>query len=190
MILVTRDAAAGEAIAFACARRGIEVSVNNCDRSGVGADQVVLLDCQTADATAVQGRSSHSDGGTPRMVAIGQTPDSVAAVAPDVWLSLGASIDELVAAINGSARSHPVHLPAAPNPLDLLTAREREVMRLLLAGLGVKAIGTQLKIASSTARTHLQNILAKLDVSSRAEAAAWALRAGLEPADVDAEAAR
>lgn len=60
-----------------------------------------------------------------------------------------------------------------------LTSREQEVLGLLAAGLDGAAIATRLVLSPDTVRTHLANILAKLEVSSRAEAAALAADLGL-----------
>jgi DNA-binding NarL/FixJ family response regulator len=56
---------------------------------------------------------------------------------------------------------------------ERLTAREREVLELLIQGADNEAIGRALLISPQTARTHVQNILAKLRVHSRLEAAAF-----------------
>jgi two-component system response regulator DesR len=53
-----------------------------------------------------------------------------------------------------------------------LTAREREVLSLLITGADNETIGQSLLISPQTARTHVQNILTKLRVHSRLEAAA------------------
>jgi DNA-binding CsgD family transcriptional regulator len=69
-----------------------------------------------------------------------------------------------------------------PDGLAGLTAREREVLRLLAAGRSNREIAAVLFIAPKTASVHVSNILAKLGASSRTEAAAIALQAGLRPA--------
>ena len=71
-------------------------------------------------------------------------------------------------------------------PADVLaglTSREREVLRLLVAGRSNREIATTLFIAPKTASVHVSNILAKLNAASRGEAAAIAAAAGLTPAD-------
>ena len=73
--------------------------------------------------------------------------------------------------------------PAAPSPDPLarfgLTAREREVLSLLAAGRSNPEIGQALFISTKTVSVHVSNILAKLGVSGRAEAAAVAHRLGV-----------
>jgi DNA-binding NarL/FixJ family response regulator len=60
-----------------------------------------------------------------------------------------------------------------------LTDREREVVMRLAEGLGQKAIAAELVISPKTVATHIQRILTKLGVHSRAEAVALAYREGL-----------
>jgi DNA-binding NarL/FixJ family response regulator len=56
-----------------------------------------------------------------------------------------------------------------------LTEREREVLRLVARGHSNKEIAAQLDITERTARTHVSNILGKLDLASRTQAALWAV---------------
>jgi two-component system nitrate/nitrite response regulator NarL len=60
-----------------------------------------------------------------------------------------------------------------------LTAREREVLSLLVRGADKEAIARELVISPQTARTHIQNILSKLGVHSRLEAAAFVVQNGI-----------
>jgi len=66
--------------------------------------------------------------------------------------------------------------PQQPEPL---TERETEVLRQLAQGKSNREIATALVIAEKTARTHVSNILAKLGVTSRTQAALHAVRTGL-----------
>ena len=61
-----------------------------------------------------------------------------------------------------------------------LTPREREVLRLLVEGRSNPEIAAALFVSPRTAETHVTHILAKLGVTSRAEAAAHAVRVGLD----------
>lgn len=67
----------------------------------------------------------------------------------------------------------------SPTPTGTLTEREKEVLRLLAAGMTNKEIGGTLKIAENTVKNHLRNILEKLHLENRVQAATYAIREGL-----------
>jgi len=73
--------------------------------------------------------------------------------------------------------SAPERTPAGP--LEMLTAREREVLRLLAEGKRVKEIASVLKISPKTVESHRQNIMDKLEIHSTIELTRYALREGL-----------
>jgi DNA-binding CsgD family transcriptional regulator/tetratricopeptide (TPR) repeat protein len=77
----------------------------------------------------------------------------------------------------------PDQRPADPVEALGLTSRERDVLSLVAAGRTNRQIAEQLFISPKTASVHVSNILAKLGVSGRGEAAAVAHRVGLSPAD-------
>jgi NarL family two-component system response regulator LiaR len=66
---------------------------------------------------------------------------------------------------------------------DPLTARELEVLRLIARGLNNEQIARTLVISEPTTRTHVSNILSKLHLASRTQAALYALREGLASLD-------
>lgn len=65
--------------------------------------------------------------------------------------------------------------------LQTLTRREREILARLADGATGQAIADELGLSRNTIRTHVQNILTKLQVGSRLEAAAYVVRHGLMP---------
>ncbi|HEY0606140.1 MAG TPA: response regulator transcription factor [Herpetosiphonaceae bacterium] len=71
----------------------------------------------------------------------------------------------------------------APNSPEVLTERETEVLRLLALGQANKEIARTLNIGEKTVKTHVSNILGKLGVQSRTQAALHAVRIGLVSAD-------
>ncbi len=75
-----------------------------------------------------------------------------------------------------SELSHP---PKTPLTLEPLTVRELEVLRLVAQGRNNKEIAEQLMITEMTVRTHVSNILSKLHLASRTQAALYALREGI-----------
>jgi NarL family two-component system response regulator LiaR len=75
-----------------------------------------------------------------------------------------------------SELSHPPQEPLTQEPL---TERELDVLRLVAQGKSNKEIAEQLVIAEMTVRAHMSNILSKLHLASRTQAALYALRKGI-----------
>jgi DNA-binding NarL/FixJ family response regulator len=115
------------------------------------------------------------------------------------YLLKDAEADEVAAAVRAARRGE-VHLDPAvarqltaslrrgpsADPKALLTPREREILVLVAQGKANKEIASELMISERTSRTHVSNVLAKLGLSSRTQAALWAVREGLAapPRDV------
>jgi NarL family two-component system response regulator LiaR len=73
--------------------------------------------------------------------------------------------------------------PEEPGTYETLTKRELEVLNLVAHGLENKEIAEQLVVSEATIRTHVSNILGKLHLASRTQAALYALREGLASLD-------
>lgn len=86
--------------------------------------------------------------------------------------------DELLARVSRAVTRSSSAEPSAAGGARL-TPREREVLSLLAGGEGTKAISARLHISPKTVSTHVQRMLVKLDLHSRAEAVAFAYREGL-----------
>jgi DNA-binding NarL/FixJ family response regulator len=69
---------------------------------------------------------------------------------------------------------------AEPDPIGALSAREREVLTLLVEGLPNKLIARRLDISEKTVKSHLTRIFRELGVTDRTQAALWAERHGLK----------
>ncbi len=105
--------------------------------------------------------------------------------------------DELRRAIKAAAEGQVQLAPQAaarllrevrtPESPEALTERETDVLRLLAMGRANKEIARELDIGEKTVKTHVSNILGKLGVQSRTQAALHAVRSGLVPADALAE---
>lgn len=99
--------------------------------------------------------------------------------------------DELIRAIKAAALGQVQLSPKAaerlmreiraPESPEKLTEREVEVLRLLAEGKANKEIAASLSIGETTVKTHVSNILMKLGVISRTQAALYAVRIGLVP---------
>jgi len=70
--------------------------------------------------------------------------------------------------------------PPGADPDQTLTPREREVLELIGRGLPNKLIARELDVAEKTVKTHVSNVLAKLGVTDRTQAALYAARARVE----------
>jgi DNA-binding CsgD family transcriptional regulator len=118
------------------------------------------------------------DAGVALFVTRERTPELAAA---------SSELERLITAMPSLEFSEPAgHGRKEPTSLGLtrlrrLTAREREVLLHLVTGASTAQIAKRLSISPKTVKTHIQNILSKLGVSSRLEAATLAAQAGLMP---------
>jgi len=100
-------------------------------------------------------------------------------------LQSNASSEQIVQAIKSVASGLMVFdralAPQSPDdePLEQLTPRESEVLRLLADGLGNKEIAVKLSISEHTIKFHIHSLLGKLGAASRTEAVTRGLRSGL-----------
>jgi len=105
------------------------------------------------------------------------------------YLLKDAEPDELVRGVRSAAQGESPFSPKAAKALlslgtqrkaaDDLTAREREVLAALSAGLANKQIARRLGISEKTVKTHLTRVFSRIGVQDRTQAALWAERNGL-----------
>ncbi|SME46862.1 Response regulator protein VraR [Bacillus mobilis] len=95
-------------------------------------------------------------------------------------------VASIIAVHEGNANFHPKVTPALlgrsavkkENPFSMLTKREQEVLREIAKGKSNKEIAAELHITEQTVKTHVSNVLAKLEVDDRTQAALYAVKHG------------
>jgi two-component system, NarL family, nitrate/nitrite response regulator NarL len=156
---------------------------------------VVLLDLASADAPALV-RSLLESAPAARVVALGvrEAEDDVLPLAEAGvagYVTRDGSVEDLLATVESVAAGETICSPRItatllrrvallardrraeePNPERDLTSRERQIVALIDEGLSNKEIATRLRIELATVKNHVHNILDKLHVRRRGEAAA------------------
>jgi DNA-binding NarL/FixJ family response regulator len=159
---------------------------------------VVVMDLQMEPLDGIEStrqiRSRYSEVEVVALTSFGEEERVHAALEAGAsgYLLKDSDADEVSAAIRAAHRGELPLDPAIARDLTLslraesrsgpyaeLTTRELEILRLLGAGKSNKEIAAKLQISERTARTHVSNILGKLDLTSRTQAALWAVRQGL-----------
>ena len=114
--------------------------------------------------------------------------DAVEAGAAGYLLKEGNSemlVEAIFAANRGEVRFHPdaqkrlTREVRTPEMRESLTPRETDTLRLVAKGYANKEIAEQLGVSEMTIKTHVSSILSKLNLSSRTQAALFALKEGL-----------
>ena len=152
---------------------GVEAVLAITDR--VPDCRVVLLSDQQDQSALIRALEAGASGLLLRSCPLSDLTDAARAISRGETLipprMLGALLSELIR----RRRRH----DEARRAVVRLTRREREVLALLADGADLDAIAGSLLISPETARTHIQNVLSKLDVHSRAEAAEFVLQHGI-----------
>lgn len=179
-VLVAGEAVNGEAVLVWLARGGLDVILLDINIPGIsGADLIARI---KSDATA-----------PPVLVLSMHNEPSVAArmlrAGADGYITKDCESDDLLGAIRTVAAggkyidpqiASKLALEAASGeagpPHQALSERELQVLRLLISGLGLNEIGTQLCISSKTVSTHKTRLMEKLDAANMAELMRYAMR--------------
>ena len=136
--------------------------------------KVVMLTAAQDEETVLESIQAGADGYLTKDRAVGEVVAAVrAAHAGETLLPRSVILD--IARRVTSARDRDAESPR----LEPLTKRELEVLRALTEGLATPEICERLFISPNTLRTHVQNIIGKLQVHSKLEAVAVGLRYGL-----------
>ena len=179
----------GEALAV-LADAGAQVLVTELRLGGIGADLCAavkaddVLGCvrvvvvggpRCGDEALVQAVHAGADGFVTEDDGLDALRDAVDRVGRGEASIPGAMLGSLLRTLIRDRREE----DRAVERFSRLSMREREVVALIADGLDNAAIGERMYVSPNTARTHVQNILRKLDVSSRLEAASMVNTFGL-----------
>jgi DNA-binding NarL/FixJ family response regulator len=135
---------------------------------------IVVLTGYTDTATALDAIRAGAVGFVPKNASVEQVIGAVrAAVLGGSWLP-----HELLIKLVSEHRDPVV---GAPQLIAQLTARERQVLGLMVSGLDRNGIAEKLNQSPNTVRTHIRNVIVKLNCHSAIEVVAVGLRAGLRP---------
>jgi DNA-binding NarL/FixJ family response regulator len=159
---------------------------------------VVVMDLEMAPLDGIEAtrqiRARYDDVEVVALTSFGEEERVHAALEAGAsgYLLKDSDADEVAAAVRAARRGELQLDPAVARRLMLslrtasrdqsrpeLTTRELDVLRLVGAGRTNKEIAAGLSISERTARSHVSNILGKLGLTSRTQAALWAIREGL-----------
>jgi DNA-binding NarL/FixJ family response regulator len=159
---------------------------------------VVVMDLEMAPVDGIettrQIRSRYDDVEVVALTSFGEEERVRAALEAGAsgYVLKDADVDDVAAAVRAAHRGELQLDPAVARLLmsslrgisrddvsSALTSRELEVLALVGTGRANKEIAAELSISERTARTHVSNILRKLRLASRTQAALWAVREGL-----------
>src|SRR5205807_5938953 len=203
---VSANALVSQAMRAILESHGFEVSLSadavpaRVEQPGIpapGRPDVALVDIRVPDSGGIEaGRRIIRDHPLAKVLALTAQEDAGALTAASQagfhgWVLKDASVSQLVRSIRGVLEgriAQPLRGPQRPGKVQSpaerdaallaqhLTRREREVLGLLVEGESSQSISHALSLSSHTVRTHIQNILTKLQVHSRFEAVSFALR--------------
>jgi DNA-binding NarL/FixJ family response regulator len=185
---VVGEARDGAEAAAAAARLRPDIALVDADlrsRHGVHAATMILgkaKDCRILvlgeegdQTTLVEAVEAGARGYLTKQVPLGELIDAIRAIHKGQTLIPPHMLGTLLAALLSKRRER----DDARARMSRLTRREREVLGLLARGADNEMIASTLFISPQTARTHVQNLMSKLDVHSRLEAAAFVTQSGI-----------
>lgn len=163
--------------------RGID-GIPSLKEAAPGA-RIMMLTVSENEEDLVNALRAGADGYLLKTTESGQLTDSIIKVLTGESVVSPEMTSKLVAAL----RNLPPGMPPPPaandgadasHLFDDLSAREREILRQIAQGVSNKVIGRNLDIAETTVKNHVQHILRKLALTSRVQAAVYAVQHGLD----------
>jgi two-component system, NarL family, nitrate/nitrite response regulator NarL len=170
----------------------LDVDLPNCDgvratrliKERVPDCRVLLLAAEEEHQVLADGVQAGANGYLAKTASLEELIDAIRAVSRGDTLIPARMLGQLLERLVMRRRTQ----DEAIRRMSRLTPREREVLTLLARGGDNDSIAQALVISPQTARTHIQNVLVKLGVHSRLEAAALAIQNGMVGELADSEA--
>jgi DNA-binding NarL/FixJ family response regulator len=131
--------------------------------------QIIALAVAETDAEVISWAEAGISGYVPRSVALGDLTD----VLTGIRRGEQACSTHVAAGLLRRIANAPHATATSPRPSYALTAREEEVVGLIGAGLTNKEIARHLKIGLATTKSHVHNVLGKLELAGRNQVSRW-----------------
>lgn len=147
--------------------------------------RILMLTVSENEEDLVNALRAGADGYLLKTTESGQLTDSIVKVLTGESVVSPEMTSKLVAALRNLPQGMPQPLVLEDTAdtlqaIDELSAREREILRQIARGISNKVIGRNLDIAETTVKNHVQHILRKLALTSRVQAAVYAVQHGLD----------
>lgn len=178
--VVGEAASAAEGVSLACSLKPdlVLMDLNMGDSSGLDAlkqikdsgldTQVIMLTVSDAEPDFIRAVRSGAEG----YLLKGSEPEEILDKLRQAARGETVFTEPLMSMLLGAMRDGTSAPPASD---ECLTMRERQILRLIAAGKSNKHIARELNISDGTVKVHVKNLLRKLNLQSRLEAAVWAL---------------
>jgi DNA-binding NarL/FixJ family response regulator len=141
-------------------------------RTSAPRTRVIMVSALRSIDAVVDSLIAGARGWLPKLIDTAYLVDAIRGVyAGEMWVDRGLLGEAMPVLLDRLLRP-------PPDPLAVLTVREREVLDCMIAGLTRAEIANRLHVSGNTVRTHTQHLITKLGVHSSLEAVTLALRSG------------
>lgn len=150
---------------------------------GINAAKIIAAACPVTKIIMLTASAEEDDlvaalkAGARAYILKGVAARELVRILRSVWAGEGYVTPALAASLLSEMTTGAATTRMAPNLLDELTERERQILEQVAAGLSNKEIGQQLHLSEKTVKHYMTNILQKLQVRNRVEAALMAQKA-------------
>ncbi|GAA3969951.1 response regulator [Thermobifida alba] len=152
-------------------------------RNAVPEAKIVMLTMSDEEEDLFEALKAGATGYLLKEISVVELPEAVRAVSNGQSFINPSMATKLIGEFTALARREDERGRTQPTATPRLTGRETEVLRLVARGLNNRDIADRLYISDNTVKNHVRNILEKLQLHSRTEAAVYAIREKFLDAD-------